>query len=271
MMLAVSLFGHEARFSTYLLVLSLEVINEVVDKAVIEVLSTKMGVTRGALNLEDTLLDSQQRNIEGTTTQVEDEHIALTLSILVKTVGDGSSGRLVDDTENVETGNQTSVLGGLALGVTEVGGDGNNSVVDGTTQVSLSSLTHLDQNHRGDFFGSELLLFALEFNIDDGLASLLGDLEGEVLHIGLNLSIVETTANETLSIEDSVERVHGDLVLGSITDQTLGVGESNERGGSTVTLVVGDDFNAIISENTDTGVSGTQVNTDGGSHGESRR
>jgi len=249
-----------------LLVLALELVDEVVDQTVVEVLTTQVSVTSSGLNLEDTLLDGQQGHIEGTTTQIEDQDVALTLSLLVKTVGNGSSGRLVNDTEDVETGNETGVLGSLTLRVVEVGRDGDNGVVNGTTQVGLSGLTHLDQDHSGNLLRSELLVLTLELNLNDGLGSLLNDLERPVLHIRLDLSIGKTTTDQTLSVEDSVVGVHGDLVLGGITDKTLGVGESNERGGSTVTLVVGDDLNAVITEHTHTGVGGTQIDTDSGGH-----
>jgi hypothetical protein len=83
----------------------------VVDETVIEILTTQVSVTSGRLDLEDTLLDSQERYIERATAEIEDENVAFTLSLLVQTVGNGSGGRLVDDTENVETGNQTSILG----------------------------------------------------------------------------------------------------------------------------------------------------------------
>ena len=43
------------------------------------------------LDLEDTLLDGEERDIESTTTKIEDEDVALTLDLLVKTVSDGSS------------------------------------------------------------------------------------------------------------------------------------------------------------------------------------
>jgi hypothetical protein len=46
-------------------------------------------------------------------------------------------------------------------------------------------------------------------------------------------------SKNSLDIEDGVGRVHGGLVLGGITNQTLLVGERDEGGGSVATLVVG--------------------------------
>jgi len=209
-------------------VLSLELVNEVVDQTVVEVFTTQVGVTGSGLDLEDTLLNGKERNIEGTTTKIEDQDVALTLDLLVKTVGDGSSGGLVDNSENVETGDETGILGSLTLRIVEVGGDGDNSVVNRLAEVRLSSLTHLGEDHGGDLLGSEVLGLALELNLDDGLASLVNDLEREVLHIGLDLRIVELATDQSLGVEDGVLGVHGDLVLGGITNQTLGVGETDE-------------------------------------------
>ena len=44
------------------------------------------------LDLEDALLDGKERDIEGAATKIEDEDVALTLDLLVETVGDGSGG-----------------------------------------------------------------------------------------------------------------------------------------------------------------------------------
>lgn len=250
------------------LILSLELINEVVNKTVVEIFATKVSVTGGRLDLEDTLLDGQERHIESAATQVEDEHVALTLMLLVQTVGDGGSGRLVDDTEDVQTGNETGVLGGLPLRVVEVCWHGNDSVVDGATEVCLRGLPHLGKDHGGNLLGGEVLGLALEVDLNDRLAGLLDDLEWEVLHVGLHLGVTELAADQTLGVEDGVVRVHSDLVLCGITDQTLGVGEGNERGRGAVALVVGDDLNAVISEDTHTGVGGTQVDTDCWGHDE---
>jgi len=43
----------------------------------------------------------------------------------------------------------------------------------------------------------------------------------------------------SLGIEDGVSGVHGSIVLGSLTNETLLVGERDEGGGGESTLVVG--------------------------------
>jgi len=58
------------------------------------------------------------------------------------------------------------------------------------------------------------------------------------LHVRLNLSVGELAPNQTLGVEDSVVGVHRDLVLGSISNQALRVGEGNVGGGGAVSLVL---------------------------------
>lgn len=124
-----------------------------VDKSVVEVLTSQVSVTSGSLHFEDTLLNGQERNIKGSSPEIEDEDVALAGDLLVKTVGDGSSGGLVDDTKDVQSGDGSGVLGGLTLRVVEVGGDGDDGVGNGSTEVRLSGLLHLEQDHGRDFLG----------------------------------------------------------------------------------------------------------------------
>lgn len=84
----------------------------------------------------------------------------------------------------------------------------------------------------------ENLLLTPVLDLDGRLAGTVNDLEGPVLHVGLNLSILKLSANQSLGVENSVVRVHGDLVLGGVTDQSLRVVESDVRGSGSVTLVV---------------------------------
>lgn len=51
-----------------------------------------------------------------------------------------------------------------------------------------------------------------------------------------------------------IVRVHSDLVLGRIADETFAIGERNIWGCGAVTLIVGDNFDTIVLPNTDTAV-----------------
>merc|ERR1719160_758839 len=62
--------------------LALELLDEVVDGAVVEVLAAQVRVARGRLDLEDALLNREERHIEGAAAEVEDEHVALRRRLL---------------------------------------------------------------------------------------------------------------------------------------------------------------------------------------------
>jgi hypothetical protein len=153
---------------------TLKVLKEIVNHAVIEILSSQVGVSSGGLDLKDSLLNGQKTDIEGSSSKIEDEHILL-LSLLVKTVGDSSGGRLIDDTKDVQSRNGSGILGGLTLRVVEVGGDGDDGVLDLLSEVSLGNLLHFGENHGRDFLSLELLGLSLVFHLDDGGSSGSGD------------------------------------------------------------------------------------------------
>lgn len=214
--------------------LLLELLDEVADEGDIEVLTTKMGVTVGGLDLKDTVLDLEDGDIESTTAKIVDsDDVVLGL---VQTVGEGGGGGLVDDTENVEAGNLASVLGGLALGVVEVGGDGDDSVLDGLAHVGLSGLLHLAENETTDLRGRVLLALGLEPSIAVGV---LDDLVGDLLDVALDLSVGELAADEALGSEQSVLGVDDGLALGGDTDEALAVlSETDDGGGCAGTWVL---------------------------------
>ena len=108
-----------------------------VDDPAVEVLTTKVRVSSGSLHLEDTLLDRQKRHDEGSSTEIENKEAALAIDLLVETVGGGGGGGLVDDTEDIETGDETGIIGSLTLGVVEVGGDSDNGLLEGVEVVEV--------------------------------------------------------------------------------------------------------------------------------------
>jgi hypothetical protein len=235
-------------------------LHKVVDHAGVKVLTTQVSVTSGGLDFEDTVFNGQEGHIESTTSEIEDENVALTGGLLVQTISDGGGGRLVDDTLDGETSDGSGVLGGLTLAVVEVGGDGDDGRLDGGAQVGLSDLLHLLEDHGGDLLRGEDLGLTHVLNLNVGLvAVLLDDLEGPVLGVVLDHGVGELAADQTLGVEDGVGGVHGDLVLGSITDQTLRVSETDIRGGGAVSLIVGDDLHAIVLPDTNAGVGSSEI------------
>jgi hypothetical protein len=89
----------------------LELLREVVDEPVVKVLTAQVGVTGGDL----TSMVRRDTLIEGSSSEIEDEDVTLAHDLLVETVGDGGSGRLVDDSQDIHAGDGAGVLGGLTL------------------------------------------------------------------------------------------------------------------------------------------------------------
>lgn len=204
----------------------LEVGNHVADQVDIEILTTKVGVTVGGLDLEDTVLDLQDGDIEGTTTKIVDGDNAV--GLLLEAVSQSGSSRLVDDTEDVKTGNLTGVLGALTLGIVEVGRDGDDGVLDGLGEVGLGSLLHLVEDETTNLGGRVLLVTGR----DPGIAvAVLDDLVGDLLDITLNLDVGELATDQTLGSEKGVLGVDDSLALGGDTDEALTVlGKGNDGG-----------------------------------------
>ena len=207
--------------------LLLEVLDEVADERDVEVLTTEMGITVGGLHLEHTLVNLEDGDIEGTSTKIEDGDDAV--GILVKTVSKSSGGGLVDDTEDVKTGNLTGILGGLTLRVVEVGRDGDDGVLDGLAEVGLGSLLHLVQDETTDLRRRVLLATGLDPGITVGV---LDNLEGHLLDILLDLLVGVLATDQTLGGEKSVLGVDNGLTLSGNTNETLTVGSEGNDGRS---------------------------------------
>jgi len=102
-------------------------------------------------------------------------------------------------------------------------------------RISVRRVTKLCETY-------EFLVLAAVVYADVWFASLVKNLEREVLDIGLNFIVIEFATNESLCIEDTgrglsvrpgkrkiknirIYRVHSDLILCGIADQSLVVGE----------------------------------------------
>ncbi len=108
--------------------LLLELVGEVVDEPHVEVFAAEEGVAVGRLHLEHAVADLEHGNIEGAAAEVVDrDGLAF---LLVEAVGERRRRRLVDDAQHLEPGDLAGVLGRLALGVVEIGRDGDHRLLD---------------------------------------------------------------------------------------------------------------------------------------------
>ena len=242
-------------------VLLLELVSHPVDHALIPVIAAEVVVAVGGENLEDAVSEVEQGDVEGAAAEVEDENLLLR-ALLVEAIGEGRGGGLVDDTLDVEASDLAGVLGGLTLGVIEVGRDGDDGVGHGLTEVLLGVSLHLGKDHSGDLLGREVLTV----NLDDGTATLaLLDLVRDGLELRGALRVLAT--HEAFDGEDGVLRVGDGLVLSRLTDDTIALGAEADNGRSgAVALGVHDDGGLATLEDCHGGVGGTEVNAENLAH-----
>jgi len=187
-----------------------------------------MGISGGGLDLKNTVLNGEEGHIEGTSTKIEDKHVLLNSSFLIQSVRNSGSGRLIDDSQHVQTGDHSGILSSLSLGVVEVSGHSDNSVFHGLGEESLGSLSHFDEHHSTNFFGVEFFDLSLVLNHQHRLAITISlHFERPQLSVLLNNRVVEFSSNQTLGVENSIHRVSSYLILSSISDQSLVFSETH--------------------------------------------
>ena len=77
---------------------------------------------------------------------------------------------------------------------------------------------------------------------------------------------MQTQKNQTTRrkkrTKDGVGGIHGDLILSSITNQTLRISESDIRWRGSVTLIISNDLNTVVLPYSNTRVGRAEIDTD---------
>ena len=245
----------------------LEGLHQEVDDPHVEVLATKEGVTVGGQYLElmfaIDLGDLDDGYVKGTASQVVNHHFLVALA-LVHAIGQGRRRGLVDDALHIQAGNTARVLGGLTLGIVEIGRHGDYRLGDFLTQVILRRLLHLLQYLGGNLRRRHLL--AVHFH--PGIAIVrLDDLVGDHFNVPLHHRVIELAADESLDGEQGVVGIGHRLALGGLADQHLALlGVSHDGRCGAITLGVLDNLGLVALHDGDTGVGGTQVDANNSAH-----
>ena len=242
----------------------LELVDDVVDQALVEVLAAEERVAVGGEHLELLLAldvgDLDDRDVERAAAQVVHRDLLVLLGDLVHAERERRRRGLVDDALHVEAGDAAGVLGRLALRVVEVGRDRDHRLLHFLAEVVLGGLLHLAQDVRRDLLRRDLLAA----HLDPGVAVVgARDLVGHQLDVLLRLLLVELAADEPLHRVDGVLGVGDRLALGRRADQHLAVvGEGDDRGGRARAFRVLDHLGLAALHDRDAGVRGSEVDAD---------
>ena len=221
--------------------LGLGLLEQPVHDPLIPVVAAEAVVAGGGAHLDGgevvlVLGDLEQGHVEGAAAQVEDQD-ELVLLALLQAVGQRGRGGLVDDALDVQARDLAGLLGGLALGVVEVGGHGDHRVGDLLAQVLLGVVLELHQRAGRDLLRGVLL----------------------AVHLGGPVG-----AHVALDGRVGALRVVDGLALGDLADQDLtALRESDHRGGGAGALGVRDDGGLATFQDGDHRVGGAQVDADG--------
>lgn len=159
------------------LVLLDELLGEVVDEGSVETDSSKLVVVGSGEDGVHSSTDSDDGGIGAGSSNVGNEDdLVGGLEVVAGSVGKGLSNGLLDNLKDLDVGVKSSGGQGSALGLGEVGGDGDDSLGDGLSQEVGGGGHETPKVTGGDLLNGD---------VDGGLSGLLDDGEGN-LSLGIN-------------------------------------------------------------------------------------
>ena len=124
----------------------------------VEVVAAEGSVAVGGEDLEDAAGDFEDGDVEGTAAEVEDGDAGVVVGF-VEAEGEGCGGGFVEDAFDGEACEFAGLAGGGALGVVEVGWDGDDGAVDGAFEGAFGDGFEATEDDGGDFdWGEELVV-----------------------------------------------------------------------------------------------------------------
>ncbi|KFB73809.1 MAG: NAD-specific glutamate dehydrogenase [Candidatus Accumulibacter phosphatis] len=209
--------------------LLLELLDDVVDQALIEILPAEEGVAIRRQDFELVLAvdfsNLDDRDVEGPTAQVVDRDLLVTL-LLVHAEGQGRCRRFVDDAFDFQTGDPPGILGRLALAIVEIGRHGDHRLGDLLAQVILGGLLHLAQHFGGNLRRGNLLAAHLDPGVTIVRPENLERHQGDIL---LHFLLFKAATNQPLDRVQGVFRIGHGLTLGRRSAENFTIFRISDR------------------------------------------
>ena len=200
--------------------------------------------------------DFKNRDVEGTASEVE--YNDFLVFAFVESVGQGRSGRFVDNPGHFQACDLARIFGGLPLSVVEVGRDCNHGLADAMSEIGFGGLFELAQNLCRNLLRSELLVTDLDLNV---LVSPSDNLVRDDLFFGFDFRV--SAAHKALDRVDRATRVGYRLAASGLTDDGFAfVIEGNDARCQSVPFGIGNDLDLRAFHDSDHRVGGSQIDTD---------
>lgn len=237
------------------LVFGLELICEVLDESIVDVTASEVVVVGGAEDLELALGEGDDRDGESGVADVDKGDMARVFGLrkvgLGDSVSESSGSGVVDEAEDVEVGDGSSIEEGASLDVGVPSRDGDHDVAHADLELSRSDVSQLSEIHADDLGIRELVGFVEVPDLDrrttlirrgyghDGVSGTHLDTDGsininelrvdEFLFKLEDLLVVQSSSDAALKAADGVFEVGGFLRLGSLSDRA-NLGAKGDQG-----------------------------------------
>ena len=238
----------------------LELREDPVDDPLVDVVAAQVRVAVGRLDLDDSLPDLEDRDVEGAAAEVIDGDGLVLL--LVEAVGESRGCGLVDEPLDRQPGDLAGVLRGLPLGVVEVGGHRDHGARHLLAEIRLGGFLQFAEDHGADLGRRVLLAARLDAHV-----SVPRGRHREGHHLHLLGHFRKLPAHEPLDRKDGVGGVGDCLPFRNLADEALpALGERDDGGGGSIPLCVGDDDGVPTLHHGHARVRGAEVDSDDLAH-----
>jgi len=223
-----------------------------------------MGVSGSGTHLVVSILNTQDCDIKGPSSKIEDDNESTFDLLRFKLKCKACCSRLINNSNDIETCYCSGRFGGLPLIVIKICRNCDHCVFNFLLKVYLCLIFQLCQNHRRYLLWLiGFLLFSLFHLNHCSISSIFDDFERPEYHIFLDLLVWKLFANKTLDIEDSVNMVYRHLKFSSISYCLSKFIEAYNRRSEVVSLWVENNFYAVILIHSDTRIRGAKVDSYG--------
>ena len=223
--------------------------------AVIEIVATERRIAVGREHLEHAARQPQDRNVEGSSAEVE--YGINAFGRVVQTVGDGGRRRLVQQAQHIQPGDSPRILGRLALRIVEVRRNGNHRAAQLAAERSLGPSAQGFQDFCRD------LDRALHAGRGTQLhhAGRVDEVVGRVFDV---VDIAQAATHEALDRDNRVLRIDRLMRLRGVADLAAAVSAvAHNRRQQHAPALVGQGHGDAVAHRRDKGVGRAQIDAHG--------